>query len=174
MNEILIEQCSYLIDDTLPNIANISNLIALLYHEIENINWLGFYICDETNNECTLGPFQGKVACTRIPYGKGVVGTCAKTQETQRIEDVHKFSGHIACDCASNSEICIPIKKDDKLVAILDIDSFEFKRRPSHLRKDLRILYSPFLSTKISSRLESLCRTVKPSSKSLDSSSSTI
>ena len=79
-----------------------------------------------TNNECTLGPFQGKVACTRIPYGKGVVGTCAKTQETQRIEDVHKFSGHIACDCASNSEICIPIKKDDKLVAILDIDSFEF------------------------------------------------
>ena len=113
MNEILIEQCSYLIDDTLPNIANISNLIALLYHEMENINWLGFYICDETNNECTLGPFQGKVACTRIPYGKGV-------------EDVHKFSGHIACDCASNSEICIPIKKDDKLVAILDIDSFEF------------------------------------------------
>lgn len=126
MNEILIEQCSYLIDDTLPNIANISNLIALLFHEMENINWLGFYICDEKNQECTLGPFQGKVACTRIPYGKGVVGTCAKTQETQRIEDVHKFSGHIACDCASNSEICIPIKKDDKLVAILDIDSFEF------------------------------------------------
>ena len=131
MNEILIEQCSYLIDDTLPNIANISNLIALLYHEMENINWLGFYICDETNcdetnNECTLGPFQGKVACTRIPYGKGVVGTCAKTQETQRIEDVHQFPGHIACDCASNSEICIPIKKDDKLVAILDIDSYKF------------------------------------------------
>ena len=126
MNEILIEQCSYLIDDTLPNIANISNLIALLYHEMENINWLGFYICDETNNECTQGPFQGKVACTRIPYGKGVVGTCAKTQETQRIEDVHQFPGHIACDCASNSEICIPIKKDDKLVAILDIDSYKF------------------------------------------------
>ena len=126
MNEILIEQCNLLIDKTLPNIANISNLIALLYHEMKNINWLGFYICDEKNQECTLGPVQGKVACTRIPYGKGVVGTCAKTQETQRIEDVHKFPGHIACDCASNSEICIPIKKDDKLVAILDIDSFEF------------------------------------------------
>ena len=111
MNEILIEQCKYLVDETLPNIANISNLIALLFHEMENINWLGFYICDETNNECTLGPFQGKVACTRIPYGKGVVGTCA---------------GHIACDCASNSEMCIPLKKDGKLVAILDIDSFEF------------------------------------------------
>lgn len=126
MNEILIEQCNLLIDKTLPNIANISNLIALLYHEMKNINWLGFYICDEKNQECTLGPFQGKVACTRIPYGKGVVGTCAKTQETQRIENVHKFPGHIACDCASNSEICIPIKKNDKLVAILDIDSFEF------------------------------------------------
>lgn len=126
MNEILIEQCNLLIDKTLPNIANISNLIALLYHEMKNINWLGFYICDEKNQECTLGPFQGKVACTRIPYGKGVVGTCAKTQETQRIKNVHKFPGHIACDCASNSEICIPIKKDDKLVAILDIDSFEF------------------------------------------------
>ena len=126
MNEILIEQCNLLIDKTLPNIANISNLIALLYHEMKNINWLGFYICDEKNQECTLGPFQGKVACTRIPYGKGVVGTCAKTQETQRIENVHKFPGHIACDCASNSEICIPIKKDDKLVAILDIDSIEF------------------------------------------------
>ena len=120
MNEILIEQCKYLVDETLPNIANISNLIALLFHEIENINWLGFYICDEKNQECTLGPFQGKVACTRIPYGKGVVGTCAKTQETQRIDDVHKFAGHIACDCASNSEICIPLKKDGKLVAILD------------------------------------------------------
>lgn len=126
MNKILIEQCNLLIDKTLPNISNISNLIALLYHEMKNINWLGFYICDEKNQECTLGPFQGKVACTRIPYGKGVVGTCAKTQETQRIEDVHKFPEHIACDCASNSEICIPIKKDDKLVAILDIDSFEF------------------------------------------------
>lgn len=126
MNKILIEQCNLLIDKTLPNISNISNLITLLYHEMKNINWLGFYICDEKNQECTLGPFQGKVACTRIPYGKGVVGTCAKTQETQRIEDVHKFPGHIACDCASNSEICIPIKKDDKLVAILDIDSFEF------------------------------------------------
>ena len=126
MNKILIEQCNLLIDKTLPNISNISNLIALLYHEMKNINWLGFYICNEKNQECTLGPFQGKVACTRIPYGKGVVGTCAKTQETQRIEDVHKFPGHIACDCASNSEICIPIKKDDKLVAILDIDSFEF------------------------------------------------
>ena len=86
MNEILIEQSKYLVDKTLPNIANISNLIALLFHEMENINWLGFYICDEKNQECTLGPFQGKVACTRIPYGKGVVGgslTLANSQNSQ-------------------------------------------------------------------------------------------
>lgn len=86
MNEILIEQCKYLVDETLPNIANISNLIALLFHEIENINWLGFYICDENNQECTLGPFQGKVACTRIPYGKGVVGTCVKRKKRKKLK----------------------------------------------------------------------------------------
>ncbi len=72
MNEILIEQCSYLIDDTLPNIANISNLIALLYHEMENINWLGFYICDETNNECTLGPFKEKSPVHAYPMEKAL------------------------------------------------------------------------------------------------------
>lgn len=126
MNELLYKQCRSLIDPTLPNIANISNCIALLYHEMNNINWLGFYICDDTKQECTLGPFQGKVACTRIPYGKGVVGTCASTSTTQLVFDVHQFLGHIACDCASNSEICIPIKKDDKNLAILDIDSFEY------------------------------------------------
>ena len=115
MNEILIEQCKYLVDETLPNIANISNLIALLFHEMENINWLGFYICDEKNQECTLGPFQGKVACTRIPYGKGVVGTCAKTQETQRIEDVHKFAGHIACDCASNGSLTLAHSQNSQM-----------------------------------------------------------
>lgn len=126
MNEFLYEQCTALIDENLPSISNISNLIALLFHELKHINWLGFYLCDENKNECILGPFQGKVACTKIPYTKGVVGTCASTLQTQRIDNVHAFAGHIACDSASNSEICIPIKKDDKLLAILDIDSIEF------------------------------------------------
>ena len=84
MNEILIEQCKYLVDETLPNIANISNLIALLFHEMENINWLGFYICDEKNQECTLGPFQGKVACTRIPYINLLVTLHAIVLPTQK------------------------------------------------------------------------------------------
>lgn len=128
MNSILFQQCNALIDRSLPAISNISNLIALLYHEMQDINWLGFYLCDDTKKECTLGPFQGKVACTRIPYNQGVVGTCAQTKTTIRVNNVHEFAGHIACDSASNSEICIPIQKDGKLLAILDIDSNVFSR----------------------------------------------
>lgn len=126
MNKYLYEQCTALIDESLPSISNISNLIALLFHEMKHINWLGFYLFNENTKECVLGPFQGKVACTKISYGKGVVGTCASSLQTQRIDNVHTFPGHIACDSASNSELCIPIKKDDKLLAILDIDSIEF------------------------------------------------
>lgn len=128
MNNTLCKQAESLIDSTLPSIANISNLIALLYHEQHHINWLGFYLCDEKAQECTLGPFQGKIACTRIPYGKGVVGTCAKEKQIQRISNVNEFKGHIACDSQSKSELCIPIKKDDKIYAILDIDSDIFNR----------------------------------------------
>ena len=95
---------------------------------MQDINWLGFYLCDDTNKECTIGPFQGKVACTRIPSHQGVVGTCAQTKTTIRVNNVHEFAGHIACDSASNSEICIPIQKDGKLLAILDIDSNVFSR----------------------------------------------
>lgn len=137
MNTLLIEQSKNLIDKTLPPISNISNLIALLYFHYENVNWLGLYICDETKKECTLGPFQGKVACTRIPFGKGVVGTCATEREILRIRDVHQFKGHIACDCASNSEICLPIIKDDKLLAILDIDSTLYNRFSSEDKETL-------------------------------------
>lgn len=128
MNTLLYKQAESIIDYSLPSISNISNLIALLFNELEHINWLGFYICDDKNNQCTLGPFQGKVACTRIPYGKGVVGTCVQTGQIQRVDDVNKFKGHIACDSQSKSELCIPIKKDDKIYAILDIDSDIFKR----------------------------------------------
>ncbi len=128
MNTLLYKQAESIIDYSLPSISNISNLIALLFHELEHINWLGFYICDDKNNQCTLGPFQGKVACTRIPYGKGVVGTCVQTGQIQRVDDVNKFEGHIACDSQSKSELCIPIKKDDKIYAILDIDSDIYRR----------------------------------------------
>lgn len=126
MYKTTIEQCKLIIDTDLPAISNISNIVAILYHEFENINWAGLYYYNEKKNLCVLGPFQGNVACTTIPYGKGVVGTCALRKETIIVDDVHQFEGHIACDCSTNSEIVIPLLKDDKLYAILDIDSIEY------------------------------------------------
>lgn len=123
MNTVLIEQTRALIDKTLPPIANIANVLALLFYELEDVNWVGLYYCDESEKECTLGPFQGKVACTRIAYRTGVVGTCAHTKQTQLINDVHAFTGHIACDSASQSELVIPLIYNDTLYAVLDIDS---------------------------------------------------
>lgn len=83
---------------------------------------------DEVNNNLVLGPFQGKIACTRIPFHKGVCGHCYTTRETIYVKDVHKFPGHIACDSDTNSELVIPIIQNDKVVALLDIDSIEFDR----------------------------------------------
>ena len=123
MNKILFEQCNLINDPTLPAISNLSNILAILYHEVPNLNWVGLYLCDETKKECVLGPFQGKVACTRIPYGSGVVGTCAEQQQTIVVEDVHAFPGHIACDSASQSELVIPLFHDNKCIAVFDIDS---------------------------------------------------
>lgn len=98
-----------------------ANAAALLYDTLEDVNWAGFYLM--RGGALVLGPFQGKVACVRIPLGKGVCGTAAAQDRTQRVADVHAFPGHIACDSASNSEIVIPIHKDGKVVAVLDIDS---------------------------------------------------
>ncbi len=102
-------------------IANLSNASSLLNQFLENTNWVGFYLID--NKELVLGPFQGLPACVRIPFGKGVCGTSASERKTMRIEDVHAFPGHIACDAATRSEIVVPIVKDDKLIGVLDIDS---------------------------------------------------
>ncbi len=107
-------------------IANMANISALLFQQLTAVNWAGFYRVVE--NELVLGPFQGNVACIRIPMGKGVCGTAALTNTTQRIGDVHQFSGHIACDAASNAEIVIPVRKQGKVIAVLDIDSVEFDR----------------------------------------------
>ncbi|MRJ43908.1 GAF domain-containing protein [Idiomarina loihiensis] len=103
-------------------IANLANISALLYEHIEDINWLGFYLT-RSDNELVLGPFQGRVACVRIPFGKGVCGVAAETQTCHRVEDVHLFAGHIACDSASNSEVVAPIVVNGKTVAVLDVDS---------------------------------------------------
>ena len=102
-------------------IANMANAAALLNEYLPDINWIGFYRA--IGDELVLGPFQGKSACIRIPFGRGVCGTAAASGQTQRVEDVHLFDGHIACDVASASELVVPIFANGKLVGVLDIDS---------------------------------------------------
>jgi len=102
-------------------IANAANLSAMLYMALEQVNWVGFYFLK--GQELVLGPFQGKPACVRIPLGKGVCGTAAVTLQTQRVEDVEQFAGHIACDVNSRSELVVPLVQRGKLMGVLDIDS---------------------------------------------------
>jgi GAF domain-containing protein len=122
----LLAQSSALISDESDVIANMANLSALLFEKLSNVNWVGFYRV--VSNELVLGPFQGKIACIRIPIGKGVCGTAVSEKATQRISDVHLFSGHIACDATSNAEIVIPVKVNGSIIAVLDIDSTQFDR----------------------------------------------
>lgn len=122
----ILASLSSLLESEHDMIANMANTSAVLYEFLPDINWAGFYLYK--NNELILGPFQGKPACMHIPMGKGVCGVCAKTLLTQRIDNVHEFPGHIACDCASNSEIVIPIVKENTLLGVLDIDSPKFSR----------------------------------------------
>ncbi|MCB9057079.1 MAG: GAF domain-containing protein [Calditrichae bacterium] len=107
-------------------IANMANMAAFLYHELADVNWVGFYL--KKGNDLVLGPFQGKVACVRIAVGKGVCGTAARDKKTTVVADVHKFDGHIACDSASNSEIVIPVIFNNKLIAVFDVDSPLYNR----------------------------------------------
>ncbi|WP_294217609.1 GAF domain-containing protein [uncultured Sphingomonas sp.] len=104
-------------------IANMANAAALVWQYLPDLNWAGFYRM--VGGELVLGPFQGKAACIRIPLGKGVCGTAAATRETQLVEDVHAFPGHIACDAASRSELVVPIVHDGRLIGVLDLDSPE-------------------------------------------------
>ncbi|WP_380784028.1 GAF domain-containing protein [Sphingomonas sp. R86520] len=112
-------------DETDP-IANMANAAALVWEYLPDLNWAGFYRLVE--GELVLGPFQGKVACIRIPVGKGVCGAAAATLKTQLVEDVHAFPGHIACDAASRSELVVPVTRGGKLIAVLDLDSPEAAR----------------------------------------------
>ena len=110
-----------LAEDVEWDISDLSNASALLWENLEDINWAGFYLV--RGGKLRLGPFQGKVACTSIDFGKGVCGTAAAKDETQLVKDVHCFPGHIACDSASNSEIVVPLHRDGKVWGVLDIDS---------------------------------------------------
>lgn len=103
------------------SVANMANVASLLWQFLPDLNWAGFY--RNVGGELVLGPFQGKAACIRIPFGKGVCGAAAASLETQLVEDVHAFPGHIACDAASRSELVVPIVRDGALVAVLDLDS---------------------------------------------------
>lgn len=103
------------------SIANMANLSALLWEALPDLNWAGFY--RNVDGELVLGPFQGRAACIRIPFGKGVCGTAAATLQPQCVEDVHAFPGHIACDSASASELVVPVVHQRRLLAVLDLDS---------------------------------------------------
>jgi len=127
----LLEQARALLHGERDRIANAANLSALVYHALQDLNWVGFYFFD--GNELVVGPFQGLPACVRIPLDKGVCGAAARTRTTQRIEDVHAFPGHIACDSASNSELVVPLAAaDGSLIGVFDLDS----PRPSRFDTD--------------------------------------
>jgi GAF domain-containing protein len=110
-----------LVDGEPDGIANMANAAALIWESLPDINWAGFY--RNIDGELVLGPFQGRPACIRIPFGTGVCGAAAETLEVKRVEDVNAFPGHIACDAASASELVVPIVRDGKLIAVLDLDS---------------------------------------------------
>ncbi|WP_133406643.1 GAF domain-containing protein [Parashewanella tropica] len=138
--DILNRQVLALFEGETNQIAAMANFSALLNEHLETINWVGFYL--KENQQLVLGPFQGKVACVRIPMGRGVCGTAAEQNTTQRIDDVHQFEGHIACDSASNSEIVIPFRHGKEVIGVLDIDSPVFSRFDEDDQKGLELLLS--------------------------------
>ena len=117
----LCNKLAALMDEIPYRTANLANAAALLWQELEEINWAGFY--QLRDGRLVLGPFQGKPACILIPVGKGVCGTAVAENRVQRVEDVHRFPGHIACDSASNSEIVLPLSCRGEIWGVLDIDS---------------------------------------------------
>ncbi|MCG6200027.1 GAF domain-containing protein [Psychromonas antarctica] len=119
--QLLTKQAVALIEGERDLTANLANISALLNMNLDNINWVGFYLLKD--KQLVLGPFQGNVACVRIPLDKGVCGTAFSSNTIQRIADVHLFTGHIACDIASQSEIVLPININGRTIAVLDIDS---------------------------------------------------
>lgn len=123
---LLAAQVQALFADERDFIANAAQFSAFLYSQLDDLNWAGFYI--NRDEELVLGPFQGQVACVRIPFGKGVCGAAAASWQTQRVEDVHAFPGHIACDSASQSELVIPLVKEGRLIGVLDLDSPKLAR----------------------------------------------
>ena len=141
----LLDQARALIHGEADRIANAANLSALLFNALPDLNWAGFYFFD--GRELVVGPFQGLPACVRIPLDKGVCGAAARTGETQRVEDVDAFPGHIACDSASRSELVVPLKRGDTLVGVLDLDSPRIGRFDADDQTGIEAIARAFLDT---------------------------
>ncbi|WP_300618206.1 GAF domain-containing protein [Dokdonella sp.] len=141
----LAEQARGLLHGERDRIANAANFSALVWHALPDINWCGFYFFD--GEELVVGPFQGRPACVRIALGRGVCGTAAVRRETQLVEDVDAFDGHIACDSASKSEIVVPLYDGDRLVGVWDVDSPRLARFDADDRAGMEALCAIFLES---------------------------
>ena len=121
--KLLIKQIKAIISDDAPLVSNLANIARVIYEKIDGVSWSGFYLLDKTKNLLFLGPYQGGLACTTIEMNKGVCGASAYEKQTIIVDDVHKFPGHIACSTTTNSEIVVPIIKDDVVYGVIDLDS---------------------------------------------------
>lgn len=141
---LLTRQIQSLLENERDLLANMANVSSLLYHNLPDINWAGFYLLKD--NQLVLGPFQGLPACVRLPMGRGVCGKCAESEKTVIVTNVHEFEGHIACDSASNSEIVIPVIWGNGLFGVLDLDSPEMARFDETDKAGLEGIISVFVS----------------------------
>ena len=141
----LLAQARALVHGERDRIANAANLSALIYHALPQLNWVGFYFFDGT--ELVVGPFQGLPACVRIPLDKGVCGAAARSGRTQRVEDVHAFPGHIACDSASRSELVVPLYRGDTLLGVFDLDSPQPARFDADDQRGLEAIAAAFVES---------------------------
>jgi L-methionine (R)-S-oxide reductase len=148
--DLLVRQVTSILEGERDLTANASQFSALVYDTISDLNWAGFYFTVPSKkgegNDLLVGPFQGKPACARIPFGRGVCGATAVKRETIVVADVHAFPGHIACDSASASEIVIPVIKDDRLIGVFDIDSPKLERFTDEDRVGLEAMLAAFVA----------------------------
>ena len=146
---LLTRQVSSILEGERDLTANAAQFAAFVYDTIAELNWAGFYLTrpgKKGGEELLVGPFQGKVACARIPFGRGVCGTAAAERKTILVPDVHAFPGHIACDSASNAEIVIPLLKDGKVVGVFDIDSPALNRFSEVDQRGLEAMVAAFMA----------------------------
>ena len=126
-----------LMDSNIPLVSNLANASRVIFDSFDNTSWCGFYLCDDALEVLYLGPYQGGLACTIIPYGKGVCGKTVSLKKTQLVPNVHEYAGHIACSSSTNSEVVIPIIKNNKVVGVIDLDSDLFD---NYSKEDVEIL----------------------------------